>query len=420
MIYEGISGLNELYAADPASRGLRAYMKGFQDYVEEMCRIFDDDRPVVWHNCGLTPELVLGLEGSANLPIETYPVLEDIVGDASITCEHIDLAESHGLPSEICSVDKAALGSALKGLLPEPVCFLGVNTPCDSQVAAVQTMAEFARIPIFLIDIPYLYGEREVHYVSRQMKDAISFLEKHTGRKWNPDLLREACSKSNQMSEYLLEWNELRKAVPCPQVSKVVGLMIPLFIAFGGTDNCVFIARELAAEARERIERGEAAVAEEQIRCVWYQDPIWFDLQFYDWLESELKLVVPMDLFGYHAPEGAIDVSSTETMLEGLARRIIRLTPMTRQFKGPIDIFLDDFARICSDYRADMAVFAGHVACKHGWGGIGFLKEKAREIGVPLLVFEFDMFDPRVTTFEALQDEFSRFVDNVVRPRLEA
>jgi len=419
MIYEGISGLSALYQQDPASRGLNAYLTAFKFYTENVCRMFDDTLPVVWHNCGLSPELILGMEDSYNLPIETYPVLEDIVGDVSITCEHIDLAESRGLPTEICSVDKASLGSALRGSLPDPVCLVGVNTPCDSQVAAVQTMAEFAGVPVYLIDIPYLYGEREIRYVARQLRDAVPFLERHTGKKWSPDLFREACRRSNEMSEHLLEWNEHRKAVPCPQVSKVVGFMIPLFIAFAGTEQGVFVARELAAETRERIERGESAVEHERIRAVWYQDPVWFDTQFYDWLESELGLVVPMDLFGYHAPEGIIDMSSTDTMLEGLARRLVRLTPMTRQFKGPIDIFLDDYVRICSEYRADMSVFAGHVACKHGWGGIGFLKERARDIGVPLLVFEFDMFDPRVTTVEALQDEFARFVENVVLPRLE-
>ena len=419
IIYEGISGLKELYENDPASRGLNAYLTAFKSYSEDICRMLDDGNPTVWHNCGLGPEILLGLEDSHHLPIESYPVLENIVGDVSVTCEHIDLAESHGLPSEVCSVEKAALGAALKGVMPRPACLLGVNTPCDSQVAAVQTMSEFAEVPVYFIDIPYLYGDREIQYVARQMKNAVPFLERHTGRKWDPDLFREACRRANEMSEYLLEWNELRKAVPCPQVSKVVGLMVPLFIAFGGTELGVFVAKELAAEAREKIDQGEAAVEPEKIRATWYQDPVWFDFQFYDWLESELGLVVPMDLFGYHAPEGMIDLASTDTMFEGLARRFVRLAPMTRQFKGPIDMFLDDFTRMCADYRADMAVFAGHVACKHGWGGIGLLKEKAREIGVPLLVFEFDMFDPRVTTVEALQDEFSRFVENVVLPRLD-
>ena len=65
-----------------------------------------------------------------------------------------------------------------------------------------------------------------------------------------------------------------------------------------------------------------------------------------------------------------------------------------------------------------MAVYAGHVGCKQGWGGIGFLKEKAKELGIPLLTFEFDFLDRRVTPIETIQEEFRRFIDNVMIPRL--
>jgi len=418
-IYEGITGMKEIYEADPESRGLNAYLKAFSIYVENVCRALDDGNPVVWYNLGMTPELIFGLENVHNIPIETYPALQDIVGDVDFTIGYIDRAEAHGLPPDVCSVDKAALGSVLKGIMPKADCLIGVNTPCDSQLAALQTIAEITGTPLFLIDIPYLYGEREIRYVSRQLSDAIAFLEHHTGRKFSWDRFAASCRKSNGMSEHLLEWNELRKIVPCPQVSKIICLMVPLFITFSGSETGVETASELATEARERARRGEAAVDGERIRAIWYQDPVWFDLQFYDWMESELKMVIPMDLFGFHAPEGVIEVQSREQMLDGLARRLVRVMPMARQFKGPIDFYLDDFATMWSEYRAHCAIFAGHVACKHGWGGIGILKERARELGAPLLVFEFDMFDPRVTPVEAIQEELSRFVNDIVLPRLD-
>ena len=179
-------------------------------------------------------------------------------------------------------------------------------------------------------------------------------------------------------------------------------------------------AEELALECRERIERGESAVeGGEVIRGIWYQDPIWFDLSFYDWLESELKMCIPMDLFGYYAPEGYIDTSSPDTMMEGLATKLVRLMPMSRQFKGPIEAYIDDYLRLCREFKGDCGIFAGHVACKHAWGGLGLFKEASREEGVPLLVFEYDMFDPRVTSVEAIQEEFSRFVNDIVLPRME-
>ena len=421
-IYEGIDGLTALYEEDSESRGLNAYLKGFKNYVEGIFHAIDEKIPVVWHNCGLTPELIKALDGPIfPYGIEAFAVLENIVGEVSYTMDAIDTAEAHGLASEVCSIDKSALGAAIKRIVPEPLCMVFHNTPCDSQIAASQTLMDFTGAPAILVDIPYLYGEREIRYVAGQLKNEIEFLEEQTGLKFSWEKLKELAEKNNQMAEYLMSWNESRRVVPCPQNSKLVALMTALLIAFSGDDMGIFIAKELLEESIERAKRKESAVpGGREIRAVWYQDPIWFDISFYDWMEAELGVVVPMDLFGYFAPEGFVDTSSPETMLYGLAKRYIRLLPMSRQFKGPIDIFIDDYLRIYKDFKADFGIFAGHIACKHGWGGIGLFKEASREAGYPLLVFEFDMFDPRITSSEAIQEELSRYVNDIVIPRLNA
>ena len=92
---------------------------------------------------------------------------------------------------------------------------------------------------------------------------------------------------------------------------------------------------------------------------------------------------------------------------------------MSRQFKGPIDYFIDDYLRLCTDYQADFGIFAGHLACKHGLGGIGLFREASREAGIPLHYFEFDMFDPRVTPVEKIQDELTNFINDVIVPMKE-
>jgi hypothetical protein len=76
--------------------------------------------------------------------------------------------------------------------------------------------------------------------------------------------------------------------------------------------------------------------------------------------------------------------------------------------------------RMCRDYQADFGIFAGHVACKHGLGGIGLFREASREAGIPLLYFEFDMFDPRITPAESIQDDMANFIEDVVKPRKES
>ena len=48
------------------------------------------------------------------------------------------------------------------------------------------------------------------------------------------------------------------------------------------------------------------------------------------------------------------------------------------------------------------------------------MTEACRKASIPLLVFEFDMFDARVTPREAVELELTRFVDNVVWPRKQS
>ena len=73
-----------------------------------------------------------------------------------------------------------------------------------------------------------------------------------------------------------------------------------------------------------------------------------------------------------------------------------------------------------TEFDADCGIFAGHLGCKHGWGVIGLFKEACRKAGIPLLIFPYDMMDPRVTGKEEIKFELSRFVNEIVLPRKEA
>jgi len=126
---------------------------------------------------------------------------------------------------------------------------------------------------------------------------------------------------------------------------------------------------------------------------------------------------VPIDVFGYYAQEGLVDTSTPQSMLYGLARKMVMCHPMARQFRSDIDVYVNDFLHLHEAWKADCGIFAGHIACKHAWGGIGLFKETCRRAGIPLLVFEFDMFDPRVTPYDEIYFQVERFVNEVVWPR---
>lgn len=408
--------MKNFFSSDPNSHGIRELLQGVSIWLERLVDFVDLRKPFIWYNLGFNSELIYALGDVFPTPIESFGAMHNIFGDINTTLDLIDLAESSGVPSDCCSADKIGAGTMHKNLLPNPCCCIGINTPCDAQVLATQVMAEMSGAPFFVIDVPYYHDDRTVKHVAAQMKELIPFLEEHSGLKLDYDRLRMACELSNQMTEAIWEWLEWRKQTPLTQSSKLVSMTLILQIMFAGTQEGVDIARGLLREARERTERKERFF-EERVRAVWYQDPIWTDLQIYDWFERDLGLTVPIDVFGYYTQEGLIDTKTPESMIYGLARKMVNCHPMARQFRSDIDVYINDFMHIHEAWNCDCAVFAGHIACKHAWGGIGLFKEALKRAGIPLLIFEFDMFDPRVTAYEDIYFQVERFVNEIVVPR---
>ncbi len=415
-LFETIPVLQGFFAGDPDSHGLNALLHGIAVYLEKMLARADAGSPFVWYNLGFNSELIYALDDVHPITIELLGALHSILGNNRNTLAFIDAAQASGVPADCCSADKLAIGAMQQGLYPAPVCTVGINTPCDAQVLSTQVMQELAGVPFFAIDVPYYHEEETIRHVAAQLKELIPFLEEHTGRKMDYDRLREVCEISNRTTENIWEWLEWRKHVPLTQSSKLVGFTLILQILFTGSPEGEEITRALLREARERTERKERFF-EERVRAIWYQDAVWTDLQIYDWFERELGLTIPVDIFGYYANEGLIDTTSPETMLYGLARKLTNCHPMARQFRGDMDMYIRDFMQLLDAWNADCCIFAGHIACKHAWGGIGLFKEACRRADVPLLVFEFDMFDPRVTPYEDVYFQVERFVNEIVYPR---
>jgi len=404
------------FSADEEGTGLTEFANMTRHYIGRLVENIQQGKPIIWHNLGYNPELFFAFEGVFNLCIEMMGAVYIMSYNTQAAMDMIDLAEADGIPSDMCSADKISVGAMSMKLYPKPVCHLAINSPCDSQVVSTQAMLELEPAPMFVVDVPYESDDRAVKYVAGQLRELSEFLARHLGIKMDWDRLRQVCEISNQTVQTLWDWMDFRKHVPVVQPSKVCSFVVPLQMICCGTQEGLDFARGLLHEARLKVNRGRPVV-EEKVRAIWYNDPVWFDLQLYDWMEKVLGLTIPIDLFGYYAAEGLIDTSTPESMLFGLAKKMIRIMPMTRQFRGKAETFIADFLTMAEVFQADCGIFAGHLGCKHAWGVIGLFKEACRKANIPLLIFPYDMMDPRVTSREDIKFELARFVNEVVLPR---
>jgi len=417
-VYTKVQAATRIFGSDPDSSGFLAFVAAMRNYAARLLTSMRDNEPIVWHNLGWNNEF-LNAMGTTGVCVQQLAVFHNILQNNDECNEFIDLAEAHGIPSDLCSADKTSTGAIIRKLYPRPACHVNVNTPCDSQIVAAQVQAELEPAPQFFIDVPYYHDDRSIQHVANQLMELVPFLERHTAKTFDWDRMKHTCELSNKMMENLWEWNEWRKNVPVVQPSKVCALNLVIQIMFSGCEDGVRFSQGLLDEARLKVQRGDRPI-DERVRAIWYQDPVWWNIHLYDWMERELGLTLPMDVFGYYVNEGYIDTSSPEKMLFGLARKLIMCMPMSRQFRGDADFYIQDFVRMVEEYQADCGIFAGHIGCKHGWGAIGLLREACRKMSLPLLVFEFDMFDPRVMNTEEMKHELSRFVNEIVWPRKQA
>jgi hypothetical protein len=122
-----------------------------------------------------------------------------------------------------------------------------------------------------------------------------------------------------------------------------------------------------------------------------------------------------MDSMTYNRHE-LIDTSTPETMLRGLSQ-IIMQGPMVRHTRGPAENYLDDIFRCYKQFDLDMVWIANHVGCKSAQAMNGILREKCREMKIPLLILDYDLLDPRIVSHEGMLSQVDDFMENVMKSR---
>ncbi len=363
------------------------------------------DKPVVWMEWCLSPDLIFAFEALPIIP-ETLVAVPLLMMGLEPNELLIDHAEQAGVPQEYCSAARNAIGSCLTRQYPQPSCMVTVSHPCDSMISSYQTIQYLTGAPTYRLDTPYWDDRRSLDYYARDMWSLIAFLEKQLDRRLDFDRLRSILEEVNQTNQLLTEVNEMYRAAPCPGSGFVFPLTWLVREGGRGLPEVTEMARRLHRLMRKRLQKGKSAATKEKIRVIWFDVPVGF-YNLIVWMEETFGAAVVIDLVGYvDTPQ--IDTSSPESMVRGLAASYMNLT-MARQFHGTIDLFHRDVRRICKEYNGDCFIYAGHAGCKHGWASVRLLKEEMKRIGMPLLILTSDIFDIRLTNEQQLKAQIEEF-----------
>ena len=158
---------------------------------------------------------------------------------------------------------------------------------------------------------------------------------------------------------------------------------------------------------------------EEKYRMVWHYlmpayDPVGGVM---DWMAENYGAVSITFMNNNIVVKPAEDISDYDSILKELAKKSLTM-PMSRETRGPAEDFLNSSFDMVRDYKADGAIFAGHIGCKANWGIAKIAKDAIQEkFGIPVLNFEMDVIDGRVAPTESLIPKFEDFMPLVIEAK---
>ncbi len=327
----------------------------------------------------------------------------------------IDEAENAGMNPDSCSFVKSAVGMVIKEQMPKGSALVSSNMPCDAGMTSYSYIQKKFDVPIYRVDVPYhFYNERAEKLFVEDLKGMIAFLEEHTPGRIDWTKLREICETRNRMMEIEGELWDMMQARPAPLASEAVWLShLWHFYMFPGHKAGIQLFKRLVELAQVNLTAKIPAVENEKYRAVLWNPPFPHFVDIFNQVERAHGITLIMDSMSYNRHE-PIDTSTPETMLNGLAR-IIMQGPMVRHTRGPAENYLDDIFRCYKQFDLDMVWIANHVGCKSGQAMNGILREKCREMKIPLLILDYDLVDPRIVSHGGMMSQVDDFMENVMK-----
>jgi benzoyl-CoA reductase/2-hydroxyglutaryl-CoA dehydratase subunit BcrC/BadD/HgdB len=397
---------------------------------------------LAWCMAGVPPELLAAFDISWDWP-ENFGTL---CASKLVATKFIEVAETEGYSNDLCSYLNNTMGylkrcQEVGGVPPEspsrdgmgyPQMLLGSGLVCEPRWKWFQAIAtRYLKIPVYTADplsppydVDISNPKIAAHYLTQlraDLKGQVTFLEAQTGKKLDPDHLREILKYSQEAIRLWDAVLELRKAVPCPMgAPDYFSCIIPQMYMLG-SEEAVNFFRQLYNEVKSRVDKGVGVIANEKYRLAWFGLPPWFNLGLFNYMESLGAVFVAESTYRV-SPFIELDLSNP---LEAMVQRTWQRAAW-RHKKGT-----EAMPEICNqaafgaivggstmrewarDYRLDGAVMQRTRSCRALSLGHIHAKNELLKASVPSLIFISDMADPRAWSDERVKSQVEAFLETV-------
>ncbi|MCW3977189.1 MAG: 2-hydroxyacyl-CoA dehydratase family protein [Candidatus Bathyarchaeota archaeon] len=372
----------------------RNYVKPF---YKDAHKAKAEGKPVAWVASTFPVEILLATGVFPVWP-ENYASL---CAARQVSVRLCEVAESKGFSKDLCSYARCVIGSLFEkeddlpeGGLPKPDFLVASTGACDTHFKWFEFVSRHFKVPLFLLDAPYnISGADSEHletshvesYVSR-LEELIEFLEKQTGAKLDINKLRETEALSDRTSQLWMEIQDHRRTIPTPMDARDAFSTVFFMLSVPGTQMAVDFYEKLRDELKERTENKFGVIENEKYRLIWDNLPLWFDLNFFRYLNS-LGAVVVAETFS-HVWMGRLDPSKP---LESLARKYL-----PNFANCSVDRKIGLIENLVKDFRVNGVILPTNWGCRMMSIGETIVKETIQQrLGVPSLIIDVDSTDWR-------------------------
>ncbi len=365
-------------------------------------------RPLAWVTSGAPVELLRAFNIHSAYP-EQYAAIYSARKSTVALCE---IAEAAGYSQDLCSYARSNIGGVLRpdlaplGGMPKPDLLVACNNICGTVLKWYEALARHFNIPLLVLDTPFLTAELTTQakdYVLEQLYAMVADLEKITERQFNEKNLAKQMRLSAEITSLWKETRQYCKASPSPLNAPDLFIHMAPIVVLRGSQGGIDYYRKLKAEVQQRVEKAQGAVENERIRLVWDNIAIWPQL---------------FTFYKMFAEKGACFV--TDTYSGGWAVEQAPGTPMESLAATYTEVFLNrspefranQLIDLIHEYKADGFVMHSNRSCKPYSLVQEVIRRKVMlETGVPGLMIEADMADPRSYAEEPVRNRVQAFLE---------
>lgn len=350
-----------------------------------------------------------------------------------------EATEARGFARDLCSYMRNYWGSVLLNKYAWPMFadefpkpdFMWQDHICCSHAKWYQVASDLeGGIPTFSIDVsvgPYEeVTEHKIKYIVNQMHDGIKWLEVVTKRDYDDELLIKAVYNEFRSCHYWSAICELNKTIPAPLDEKsMYSLYVLGTLRKSAQWTADFYEKELYPEVKDRVNRGIAAVGNEQCRIMTDTQPPWAFLRIFRYLEQygcvSIGSLYTFGLIGlWEVKEDGtwgprsipdIELTNRDEALRALAEWNLS-KPEWQHFYHP-KLKSDMMIRIAREWKLDGVFLHYNRGCEGLSLGIAENRLAIQKAGIPTMPFEGNMGDEREFDLERTMKRVDAFMESI-------